>query len=59
LFEIQREEHPIIRSITAPMYDAVLTFGDAYLEYVPNHPITAYRIDDEMANNPHFKALLM
>ncbi|KAF9785479.1 CNH domain-containing protein [Thelephora terrestris] len=58
LFEIQREEHPIIRSITAPMYDAVLTFRDAYLEYVPNYPIAAYRIDDEMANNPQFKAFV-
>jgi hypothetical protein len=58
LFEIQREEHPIIRSITAPMYDAVLTSRDAYSEYVPNYPITAYRIDDEMANNPQFKAFV-
>lgn len=37
------------------MYDAVLNFRDAYLEYVPNYPIAAYRIDDEMANNPLFK----
>jgi len=57
-FEIQREEHPIIRSITAPMYDAVLNFRDAYLEYIPNYPIAAYRIDDEMENNPQFKAFV-
>ncbi|KAF7790213.1 hypothetical protein EIP86_001165 [Pleurotus ostreatoroseus] len=53
--EIQREEHPTIRSITAAVYDAVLNFREAYMEYVPNYPIAAYRIDDEMANNPQFK----
>ena len=57
-FETQREEHPIIRSITAAMYDAVLNFRDAYLEYIPNYPIAAYRIDDEMENNPQFKAFV-
>ena len=57
-FEIQREEHPIIRSVTAAMYDAVLNFRDAYLEYIPNYPIAAYRIDDEMENNPAFKAFV-
>jgi|ERR1700722_4583044 len=54
--EIQREEHPIVRSLTAAMFDAVLNFRDAYLEYVPNYPIAAYRIDSELANNPAFKA---
>jgi hypothetical protein len=48
----------MIRSITAPMYDAVLGFRDAYLEYIPNYPIAAYRIDDEMANNPQFKTFV-
>lgn len=52
--EIQREQHPIIRSITAAVYDAVLNFREAYMEYIPNYPIAAYRIDDEMANNPAF-----
>lgn len=54
-FEIQREEHPVIRSITAPIRDAVLNFRDAYLEYISNYPIAAHRIDNEMANNPQFK----
>ncbi|KAJ3520044.1 hypothetical protein NM688_g9215 [Phlebia brevispora] len=53
--EIQREEHPVIRSITAAVYDAVLNFREAYMEYIPNYPIAAYRIDDEMATNPAFK----
>ena len=44
LFEIQREEHPMIRSITAPMYDVVLTFRGVYLEYVLNYQIVAYQI---------------
>lgn len=52
---IQREEHPMIRTITAPLFDAVLNFRDAYMEYIPNYPIAAYRIDDEMATNPAFK----
>ncbi|KAF4610695.1 hypothetical protein D9613_007108 [Agrocybe pediades] len=55
LHEIQREEHPRIRSITAAIIDAALNFREAYLEYIPNYPIAAYRIDDEMANNPMFK----
>ena len=58
LHEIQRDEHPIIRSITAAIYDAVLNFREAYMEYIPNYPIAAYRIDDEMANNPQFKAFV-
>ena len=57
-FEIQREEHPIIRSVAAVMYDTVLNFRDAYLEYIPNYPIAAYRIDDEMENSPAFKAFV-
>ncbi|KAJ6607005.1 hypothetical protein B0H10DRAFT_2073442 [Mycena sp. CBHHK59/15] len=58
LHEIQREQHPRIRSITEPLLDAALNFRDAYLEYIPNYPIAAYRIDDEMANNPAFKAFV-
>ena len=55
LHEIQRDEHPVIRSVTAAIYDAVLNFREAYMEYIPNYPIAAYRIDDEMANNHNFK----
>ena len=55
LHEIQRDEHPSIRSITAPLFDAALNFRDSYMEYVPNYPIAAYRIDDEMATNEKFK----
>jgi hypothetical protein len=53
--EIQREQHPNIRSVTAAMFDAALNFRDVYMEYIPNYPIAAYRIDDEMANNLDFK----
>jgi RHO1 GDP-GTP exchange protein 1/2 len=55
LHEIQRDEHPVIRTITAPLFDAALNFRDAYMEYIPNYPIAAYRIDDEMATNEKFK----
>lgn len=48
----------MINSVTAAMYDAVLNFREAYVEYIPNYPIAAYRIDDEMANNPQFKAFV-
>ncbi|OJA14150.1 hypothetical protein AZE42_12090, partial [Rhizopogon vesiculosus] len=58
LHDIQREEHPTIKSVTTPMSDAVLNFRDAYMEYVPNYPIAAYRIDDEMANNIEFKTFV-
>lgn len=55
---IQREEHPLIRTVTAAVYDAVLNFRESYMEYIPNYPIAAYRIDDEMATNPQFKAFV-
>ncbi|KAG6816279.1 hypothetical protein H0H87_007316 [Tephrocybe sp. NHM501043] len=55
---IQREQHPLIGSIIEPLTHAALQFRDAYLEYIPNYPIAAYRIDDEMANNPSFKAFV-
>jgi RHO1 GDP-GTP exchange protein 1/2 len=54
LHEIQREEHPLIRSITAPIYDAALNFRDAYIEYIPHYPIAEYRIDEEKATNLEF-----
>ncbi|KAG9014371.1 hypothetical protein FRB94_012777 [Tulasnella sp. JGI-2019a] len=56
LHEIQREEHPVIRSITAPIYDAALNWRDAYMEYVPHYPISAYRIDEQIADNEAFRA---
>ncbi|KAG6829150.1 hypothetical protein H0H92_005555 [Tricholoma furcatifolium] len=55
---IQREQHPTIGSIIEPLTHAALQFRDAYLEYIPNYPIAAYRIDDEMNNNPAFKAFV-
>jgi hypothetical protein len=58
LYEIQREEHPQIRSITAPVFDAALNWTDAYMEYIPHHPIATYRVDDELANNLDFKKFI-
>jgi RHO1 GDP-GTP exchange protein 1/2 len=58
LHEIQREEHPVIRTIVPPVFDAALNWVDAYMEYIPHYPIAAFRIDDEMANNPSFKAFI-
>jgi hypothetical protein len=28
------------------------------MDYIPNYPIAAYRIDEEMATNPAFKAFV-
>ncbi|KIM21778.1 hypothetical protein M408DRAFT_80040, partial [Serendipita vermifera MAFF 305830] len=56
LHEIQRDEHPFIRSISATVFDATLNWRDAYLEYIPNYPIAAFRIEDEREKNPSFKA---
>lgn len=56
--EIQREQHPNIKSITAAMYDAALNWREAYMEYIPNYPIAAYRIDEEMGNNLAFKTFV-
>ena len=58
LHDTQREEHPTVKSITAAVLDAALSFRDAYMEYIPNYPIAAYRIDDEMANNFEFKTFV-
>ncbi|KAF8202439.1 CNH domain-containing protein [Pholiota molesta] len=58
LHEIQREQHPRIESITAVLFDAALNFRDAYMEYIPNYPIAAYRIDEEMGNNLPFKTFV-
>jgi hypothetical protein len=58
LHEIQREEHPRIRSITAAVYDAVLNFRESYVEYLPNYPIAEYRIDEEVARNEAFKGFV-
>ena len=58
LHEIQREEHPRIRSITAAVYDAVLNFREAYMEYIPNYPIASHRIDEELQGNKPFRAFV-
>ncbi|TFK71429.1 hypothetical protein BDN72DRAFT_837648 [Pluteus cervinus] len=58
LHDIQLEEHPRIKSIVAPLFDAALNFREAYLEYIPNYPIAEYRINDEMEKNPAFKTFI-
>ncbi|KXN90684.1 Rho1 guanine nucleotide exchange factor 1 [Leucoagaricus sp. SymC.cos] len=55
LHHIQREYHPRIPSITAAVFDTALNFREAYLEYIPNYPIAAYRIEDEKEKNLQFK----
>ncbi len=55
LHAIQRDEHPVINSITAAVFDAALNWREEYMEYITNYPIAEYRIVDEMANNSLFK----
>jgi len=56
--EIQREQYPTIRSVTATMFDIILDFREEYREYIPNYPKAAYRIDYQVAKNPLFKAFI-
>ncbi|KAG8687195.1 hypothetical protein FRC09_013647, partial [Ceratobasidium sp. 395] len=58
LHEIQREEHPIIRSISPPVFDAALNWRDAYMVYIPHYPIAEYMFDEEKTNNKEFKAFI-
>ncbi|KAJ3805231.1 hypothetical protein F5876DRAFT_82008 [Lentinula aff. lateritia] len=55
LLRLQYDEHPTIRSVSAPILDAALNWREAYMEYIPNYPIAAYTIDSEMRTNPAFK----
>ncbi|KAG6889068.1 hypothetical protein C0992_006497 [Termitomyces sp. T32_za158] len=52
---IQENQHPIIGSIIEPLMHAALQFKQAYQKYIPNYPLAAYRIDNEMQNNPAFE----
>lgn len=58
LHEIQREEHPIIKTISPPVFDAALNWRDAYMIYIPHYPIAEYMVDEEKANNKEFKAFV-
>jgi hypothetical protein len=55
LHAIQQDEHPVINSVTAAIFDAALNWREEYMEYITNYPIAEYRIVDEMENNPAFK----
>ncbi|KAG6808908.1 hypothetical protein H0H92_002394 [Tricholoma furcatifolium] len=52
---IQEEQHPVIGSIIEPLMHAAIQFRDAYREYIPNYPIAAHRINEELEKNPAFK----
>lgn len=55
---VQRDEHPVVHSVTAAIFDAALNWREAYMEYVTHYPIAEYRIVDEMNTNPLFKAFV-
>ncbi|KAF8316675.1 Dbl-like domain-containing protein [Clavulina sp. PMI_390] len=56
-FEIQSEEYPCVDSIVAPIMDAALNWGDAYMEYTTHYPIAEYRIDEANAM-PEFRTVV-
>ena len=58
LHAIQREEYPVIHSVTAAIFNAALNWHDEYMEYITNYPIAEYRIVDEMGNNPAFEVFV-
>ncbi len=39
LHAIQREEHPVINSVTAAIFDAALNWRDEYMEYITNSSV--------------------
>ena len=49
---------PHVAKILDWFADPVQELGYIVLEYIPHYPIAAFRIDDEMANNPSFKAFI-
>ncbi|KAG8888793.1 hypothetical protein FRB98_006805 [Tulasnella sp. 332] len=55
LQEIQREEHPQIRSIMAPYLEAVSAWQGAYMEYIPHSPISTYSLK-RLSDNRAFRA---
>ncbi|KAG8965044.1 hypothetical protein FRC03_000999 [Tulasnella sp. 419] len=55
LFKIQRDEFPVLKSITAPVYDTALNWVDPYIEYFAQYPMAVLAIDQELAQNPRFK----
>ena len=55
LFGIQREEHPLIRTVTEPLLNAALSFRDAYMKYMTNIPLSHLRIDGESSNSLAFQ----
>lgn len=57
-FEIQRNEHPIIRSVTTVMHNAILKLKEVYLEYAVRYPTAEYLISDEMEINQKLEAFV-
>jgi RHO1 GDP-GTP exchange protein 1/2 len=55
LHKIQQEEHPIISSIAADLFDLIVNLREPFLKYVPNVPIANYKIQEEQENNSNFR----
>ncbi|KAK4686044.1 RHO1 GDP-GTP exchange protein 1/2, partial [Tremellales sp. Uapishka_1] len=58
LQERQMEQHPNFGMISDLIFDAVLNWRDAYMEYVPHYPIAKAKIGEEQQRNPRFAEFL-
>lgn len=54
----QIEQHPNFGMVSDLLLDAALNWNEAYLEYMPNYPLSKAKIDAEKATNPAFAAFL-
>ncbi|KAI0078800.1 hypothetical protein K474DRAFT_1706193 [Panus rudis PR-1116 ss-1] len=58
LFEIQREEHPLIQSIAAPILQATVEFQTAYDKYIEHYPIAEAQHRTELRTNTKYQYFL-
>ncbi|KAG8980920.1 hypothetical protein FRB94_010320 [Tulasnella sp. JGI-2019a] len=55
LLEVQRQQHPLIDSISSILCESVLDWREAYVKYIPHIPVGAYQIDQMLAQKPAFR----
>lgn len=54
----QIEQHPKFGMVSDLLLNAALNWHEAYLEYMPNYPLSKAKIDAEKAKNPAFAHFL-
>ncbi|CAG7852613.1 Rho1 guanine nucleotide exchange factor 1 [Serendipita indica DSM 11827] len=58
LYERQREQHPIIQSLSDLIMEAVLQFTEDYESYIKHYPLAEARHRREMRRNPAYQEFL-